>query len=228
MILTLAGYKPLTSIEVAQPLMLTRGRTPQMLLLFVILAKPESLYGFLLCLYPSPPATIVRCASSPEPIAPACSSPPAEQRPVPPATASARPSSTSSRPASESSRSSTSTPAPEPSASKPSAAEPRTSGSPKTPPAALASLRANLAALKIAHGYTIEDRGTGALLQRLAKLTTPLDIVFLDPPYEAAAEYESTLGFLGSIRARQFLSPDALVIAEHHPIEIRISRATAP
>ena len=80
---------------------------------------------------------------------------------------------------------------------------------------AIASLRANLAALKITHGYTLEDRGTGALLQRLAKLTTPLDLIFLDPPYEAAAEYEGSLSFFGSARGRQLLSPDALVIAEH-------------
>jgi 16S rRNA (guanine(966)-N(2))-methyltransferase RsmD len=80
---------------------------------------------------------------------------------------------------------------------------------------AITSLRANLAALKIIHSYTLEDRGTGALLQRLAKLTTPINLVFLDPPYEAAAEYEGTLSFLGSVRGRQLLSPDALVIAEH-------------
>jgi 16S rRNA (guanine966-N2)-methyltransferase len=80
---------------------------------------------------------------------------------------------------------------------------------------AVASLRANLAALKIVNGYTLEDRGTGALLQRLAKLNTPLDLVFLDPPYEAAGEYEGTLSFLGSARGRQLLSSDALVIAEH-------------
>jgi 16S rRNA (guanine966-N2)-methyltransferase len=80
---------------------------------------------------------------------------------------------------------------------------------------AIASLRANLAALKITHGYTLEDRGTGALLQRLAKLATPLDLIFLDPPYEAAAEYEGSLSFFGSVRGRQLLSPDALVIAEH-------------
>lgn len=80
---------------------------------------------------------------------------------------------------------------------------------------AVASIRANLAALKIVHGYTVEDRGTGALLQRLAKLTAPLDLIFLDPPYEAGAEYEGTLSFLGSARGRQLLSPDALVIAEH-------------
>ena len=40
-------------------------------------------------------------------------------------------------------------------------------------------------------------------------------MVFLDPPYEAAAEYELTLNLLGSARGRQILAPNALVIAEH-------------
>ncbi len=86
---------------------------------------------------------------------------------------------------------------------------------------AVAALRANLAALKITHGYTLEDRGTGALLDRLGKLVqagqgaSAVDIVFLDPPYEAAAEYEGTLSLLGSARGRQMLAEDALVVAEH-------------
>jgi len=80
---------------------------------------------------------------------------------------------------------------------------------------ALASLRANLAALKITQGFTLEPRGVGAMLQRLAKLKEPVDIVFLDPPYEAEAEYANTLQFLGSARGREMLAPDALVIAEH-------------
>src|SRR5580693_6481863 len=44
-------------------------------------------------------------------------------------------------------------------------------------PAAIAALRANLAALKIAQNYSLEDRGTGALLQHLqkpGKLAAPL------------------------------------------------------
>lgn len=81
---------------------------------------------------------------------------------------------------------------------------------------ALASIQANLSALKIARGFTIEDRGTGALLQRLAKANKPLDIVFLDPPYEAEAEYEGTLSFFGSVRGRQLLAPEAIVVAEHN------------
>lgn len=80
---------------------------------------------------------------------------------------------------------------------------------------ALAAIQANLTALKITRGITIEDRGTGAVLQRLAKSAKPIDIVFLDPPYEAEAEYEGTLNFFGSARGRQILSPDAVVVAEH-------------
>jgi 16S rRNA (guanine966-N2)-methyltransferase len=80
---------------------------------------------------------------------------------------------------------------------------------------ALATIRQNLAALKIVGGFTLEDRGVGAMLQRLDKLTRPVDIVFLDPPYEAEAEYTGTLNFLGSIRGSATLAPDVLVIAEH-------------
>jgi 16S rRNA (guanine(966)-N(2))-methyltransferase RsmD len=85
-------------------------------------------------------------------------------------------------------------------------------------PAALVSLRANLTALKITKSFTIEDRSTGALLERLAKssqLARTIDLVFLDPPYEAAAEYELTLNLLGSARGRQILAPRALVVVEH-------------
>jgi len=80
---------------------------------------------------------------------------------------------------------------------------------------ALASLRQNLAALKIGRGFTLEDRGTGAMLQRLSKLPEPVDLVYLDPPYEAEDEYSGTLNFLGSVRGRTILAPHALVIAEH-------------
>jgi 16S rRNA (guanine966-N2)-methyltransferase len=81
--------------------------------------------------------------------------------------------------------------------------------------AALASIRQNLAALKIVSGFTLEDRGVGAMLQRLGKLTAPVDLVFLDPPYEAEKEYEGTLSLLGSARGSASLAEGALVIAEH-------------
>jgi 16S rRNA (guanine(966)-N(2))-methyltransferase RsmD len=80
---------------------------------------------------------------------------------------------------------------------------------------ALASLRENLAALKINRDFTLEDRGVGAMLQRLSKLTEPVDLVYLDPPYEAEDEYSGTLNFFGSVRGRAILASDALVVAEH-------------
>jgi 16S rRNA (guanine(966)-N(2))-methyltransferase RsmD len=80
---------------------------------------------------------------------------------------------------------------------------------------ALAAIRQNLAALKIDRGFTVEDRGVGAMLQRLGKISQLVDLVYIDPPYEAEAEYAGTLNFLGSARGRGTLAPDALVIAEH-------------
>jgi 16S rRNA G966 N2-methylase RsmD len=78
------------------------------------------------------------------------------------------------------------------------------------------------------HGYTVEERGTGALLERLAKVAkksldgaeparaaTGLDVVYLDPPWEAEAEYANTLHLLGSARGQAIIAPGALVVAEH-------------
>ena len=81
--------------------------------------------------------------------------------------------------------------------------------------APLKFLRQNLYALKISRDFTLGDRGVGALLQSLGKLTQPVDLVYLDPPYEAEDEYSGTLNFFGSIRGRAVLAQDALVIAEH-------------
>jgi len=92
---------------------------------------------------------------------------------------------------------------------------------------ALASIRANLKSLKITHGFTVEERGTGALLERLAKsaqknteATTRasdlLDLIYLDPPWEAEAEYTNTLHLLGSARGARILAPGTLIIAEHN------------
>jgi 16S rRNA (guanine966-N2)-methyltransferase len=61
----------------------------------------------------------------------------------------------------------------------------------------------------------VEDRGVGAMLQRLGKISQLVDLVYVDPPYEAEAEYAGTLNFLGSARGRGTLAPSALVIAEH-------------
>ncbi len=91
---------------------------------------------------------------------------------------------------------------------------------------ALKAIRANLKALGIIARVEIEARGTAALLERLAKaaersvnegITTrgALDIVYLDPPWEAEAEYAKTLEFLGGTRGRAMLAEGAMVIAEH-------------
>ncbi len=40
------------------------------------------------------------------------------------------------------------------------------------------------------------------------------DVVFLDPPYDAEAEYAAVLGLLGRAAA-EFLRPGAMVVAEH-------------
>lgn len=79
---------------------------------------------------------------------------------------------------------------------------------------AVAAIRENLRALKVAGGYAIEDRGVARLLAELVKAERVVDLVFLDPPYEAADEYKRTMGFLGA-HAAEVLAEDAVVIAEH-------------
>ncbi len=83
----------------------------------------------------------------------------------------------------------------------------------KAAPAA-AAIQGNLRALKVPGGYAIEDRGVARLLSGLVKAGRVVDLVFLDPPYEAAEEYARTMGFLGE-HAEKVLAEDAVVIAEH-------------
>ena len=80
--------------------------------------------------------------------------------------------------------------------------------------AAAAAIRANLRSLHVATGWQLEAGGTAALLKRLGASTGQvlLDIVFLDPPYEEAEEYQRTLTSLGS---GVLLQEDAVVVAEH-------------
>jgi 16S rRNA (guanine(966)-N(2))-methyltransferase RsmD len=82
-------------------------------------------------------------------------------------------------------------------------------------PAAVAAMRANLRALKIGGGYALEDRDVARLLSSLEKnARAEVGLVFLDPPYEAAEEYERTMEFFGA-RVKLVLAEDAMVIAEH-------------
>lgn len=79
---------------------------------------------------------------------------------------------------------------------------------------ALKAIRQNLASLGIKGGYALEARTAAAALKRLAASDRTADIVFLDPPYAGAGEYENTLSLLGG-ECASLLSPNAIVIAEH-------------
>jgi 16S rRNA (guanine(966)-N(2))-methyltransferase RsmD len=79
-------------------------------------------------------------------------------------------------------------------------------------PAALAALRGNLDRLGVTTGFRIQSGSVGGWLRRAG--TAAFDLVFLDPPYEAGEEYQSTLGLLGGSSAG-LLAEGALVIAEH-------------
>jgi 16S rRNA (guanine966-N2)-methyltransferase len=83
-------------------------------------------------------------------------------------------------------------------------------------PAALAVLGKNIENLKLRAGYAIERRSTATFLRREAAKPQPgkYDVVFLDPPYEAADEYALTLGLLGG-ECASLLTDKALIIAEH-------------
>jgi 16S rRNA (guanine(966)-N(2))-methyltransferase RsmD len=90
-------------------------------------------------------------------------------------------------------------------------------------PTALATLRANLASLGIDEGFRIRPGSVVGWLRSANKQSgagaqygalQAFDLVFLDPPYEAADEYAATLGLLGGA-AGMLLNPGALVIAEH-------------
>jgi 16S rRNA (guanine966-N2)-methyltransferase len=98
-------------------------------------------------------------------------------------------------------------------------------------PAAIATLRANLTALKISTGVTVHERSATAFLTRLIETPPvyPLDLVFLDPPYEATDEYTNTLHLLGSTRAATILASTATIVVEHatrSPLPSTIGRLT--
>lgn len=75
-------------------------------------------------------------------------------------------------------------------------------------------IRTNLAVLGIRGGYALEPRGVGAALRRLAEADHKADLIFLDPPYTQAVEYETALGLLGG-ECANILAANAVVIAEH-------------
>ncbi len=79
---------------------------------------------------------------------------------------------------------------------------------------ALRAIRTNLASLNIRGGYALEAHSATAALKRLTSAQKVASLVFLDPPYADAAEYESVLSLLGG-ECQELLAPHAVVIAEH-------------
>ncbi|MGC1423384.1 MAG: 16S rRNA (guanine(966)-N(2))-methyltransferase RsmD [Terracidiphilus sp.] len=81
---------------------------------------------------------------------------------------------------------------------------------------ALKVLRGNLEKLGLRGGVRVEAVSVGAFLRRVRPEGSAecFDIVFLDPPYEAADEYATVLGLLGG-SAAGLLAEGAVVIAEH-------------
>ncbi len=84
-------------------------------------------------------------------------------------------------------------------------------------PAALKVLRGNLERLGLRAGFRIHVVAVGAFLRRAGAAGSGAeryDVVFLDPPWDAATEYAATLGLLGG-SAAGLLAASAVVIAEH-------------
>jgi 16S rRNA (guanine966-N2)-methyltransferase len=94
-------------------------------------------------------------------------------------------------------------------------------------PAALKILNANLERLRISSGVRVHAKSVSAFLKsaRLhdSNLADPksadpkpekFDVVFLDPPYEEARDYATTLELLGGA-AQGILAAGAVVVAEH-------------
>jgi 16S rRNA (guanine(966)-N(2))-methyltransferase RsmD len=80
-------------------------------------------------------------------------------------------------------------------------------------PAALKVLRANLARLGLTEGFRIHAESVKSYLRR-PRIGAGFDVVFLDPPYDAAEEYAAALGLLGGASAGM-PAAGAVVIAEH-------------
>src|SRR5580693_4893139 len=66
-------------------------------------------------------------------------------------------------------------------------------------PAAIATIRSNLAALKISSGFQIVSSSVSAACRRLSEPSPQprCAIIFLDPPYAAGDDYAGTLGSIG-------------------------------
>ena len=90
--------------------------------------------------------------------------------------------------------------------------------------AALKILRGNLERLGVKEGFHVHGCTVGTFLRRAAEadgkreryeeIRVRYEVLFLDPPWDAAEEYAATLGLLGGAAAGM-LGANAVVIAEH-------------
>ena len=83
--------------------------------------------------------------------------------------------------------------------------------------AAVEALRGNFHKLGISSGFRVHPKSVRGFLSgdgRAGREAELLNIVFLDPPYDAEEEYAATLGLLGGGAADR-LAEGAVVIAEH-------------
>lgn len=83
---------------------------------------------------------------------------------------------------------------------------------------AIKTLRANLDRLELTTGFRLVSGSAGAFLRK-PDAGARFDLIFLDPPYDAAREYTDALGMLGGAAAA-ILTENALVIAEHRRKEL--------
>ena len=83
---------------------------------------------------------------------------------------------------------------------------------------AIKTLRANLGRLELTTGFRIVPGSVGPFLRK-PEAGARFDLIFLDPPYDAAHEYADALGLLGGAAAA-VLTEAALVIAEHRRKEL--------
>jgi 16S rRNA (guanine966-N2)-methyltransferase len=81
---------------------------------------------------------------------------------------------------------------------------------------ALKVLRSNLEGLGLRGKLRVEAVSVSAFLRKARPQSAgfTFDLVFLDPPYDAADEYDKALGMLGG-EAAALLADDVVVIAEH-------------
>jgi len=90
-------------------------------------------------------------------------------------------------------------------------------------PAALKVLRLNLQRLGLTSGFRVCHESVASFFRGPRSGAVEFDLVFLDPPYDATREYETTLGLLGAVDLHPrpehpnlgWLAARSVVIAEH-------------